>query len=491
MLTLEEILAIEENAVEFGISRLMMMENAASNISNYIKSKGLLKKIVILAGTGNKAGDGFATARQLAYFGSKVTVFLSDKEENIKAYEASENLRILKKVNLNVKIFNSRDFSDDEILSELKDANVVIDALIGTGIKGELRGEIARLVNLFNHAECLKISIDIPTGIDPTTGTYGKIYAKPDVIITMHKIKKGLTNLPFKSEIIVANIGIPHEVEIFVGRGDIKYLIKPREPYSKKGDNGVVVVIGGSSLYHGAPIFTSLAASRSGVDLVYTVAPNSIANSIRSITPDLIVLSYNEESLTPNSIEKYEKFIKKADCIAIGPGLGTEVEEGVRKAIEIAEKYNKPLVLDADALKTQIAKEKHKNSSCIYTPHAGEFKILTSEEPASLDNLEKRIEQVKYHAERLNVVILLKGHYDIISDGKRYKINRTGIQSMTVGGTGDVLTGLCAGLVARTKKIYESALASAYINGVAGRRATEKYGNQGNTCYIKRIRPNL
>jgi yjeF C-terminal region, hydroxyethylthiazole kinase-related/yjeF N-terminal region len=488
MLTLEEILAIEENAVELGISRLMMMENAASNISNFIKNRSKVGKVLVFAGTGNKAGDGFATSRQLAYFGYKIKVILSDKEENIKAFEASVNFNILKNLNLNIEILNSRDLSDGEILKELEESNVVIDALIGTGIRGELKGEIARLVRFFNEAKCLKISIDIPTGIDPTTGKHGSIYAKPDVIITMHRAKKGLEKLPFNAEIIEANIGIPPEAETYVGRGNVKYLLSPRDPFSKKGDNGTVLVIGGSKIYHGAPLFTSLAALRSGVDLVFLMVPNSIAPSIRSYTPDLIVLPYEGDSLEPNAILEYERFIKKADCIAIGPGLGQNVEEGVKTVFDIAKKYKKMLVVDADALKTNIAKERKEGITCVYTPHAGEFKILTGVEPAPLTNLEERINQVKENAEKLNVIILLKGHIDIISDGRRFKLNRTGIQAMTVGGTGDVLTGLCAGLIARTKKVYESVLAAAYINGIAGRKAVEKYGNQINSSdLIKEI----
>lgn len=488
MLSLEEILAIEENAVEMGISRLMMMENAASNIANFIKNKVKIGNVIIFAGTGNKAGDGFATSRHLAYFGFKVTIILSDREENIKAYEASVNFGILKKLDFNIEIINSRELSDEEILEKINKANVVIDALIGTGIRGELKGEVARLVNLFNKAKCLKVSIDIPTGIDPTSGKHGSVYARPDAIITMHKAKKGLANLPYNAEIIEANIGIPPEAEIFVGKGDVKYLFQARSPYSKKGDNGVVLVIGGSKIYHGAPLFTSLAASRSGVDLVFLMVPNVIATSIRAYTPDLIVLPYEGDYLKPNFVSEYESFIKKADCIAIGPGLGLNAEEGVKLVFDLAKKYNKVLVVDADALKTSVAKERKENMTCVYTPHAGEFKILTGVEPAPLTNIEERIRQVKDFAENLNVTILLKGHYDIISDGKRYKINRTGIQAMTVGGTGDVLTGLCAGLIARTKKVYESALAATYINGIAGRKAVEKYGNQINSSdLIKEI----
>jgi NAD(P)H-hydrate epimerase len=476
MLTLEEMNIIEENAEELGVSRRLMMENAGANIANYLKNLNLIKKVVIFAGTGNKAGDGFVAARHIASLEGKVTIILSHREEDIKTEEAKENFKILKKMDRSIEILSATNLSDEEIKEKIKNANVIIDALIGTGIKGKLRPEISRLVKIINEANCFKLSIDIPTGVDPTTGDFSE-YVKCDVVITMHKMKKGLVKFADKMKIIEANIGIPLEAEIYAGIGDAKVIFKKRNPYSRKGENGVVLIIGGSKIYHGAPTFSALAASRSGIDLVYLAVPEKIANPIRAIAPELIVIPYEEERLTKNSVNSFKKFIEKSDVIAIGPGLGQEVEEGVEEVFKLAKELNKYLVVDADALKTDIAK-KPNDIKAIYTPHAGEFKILTGKDLPFYNKIEDRSLIVKEESKKLGIVILLKGHIDIISDGERVKLNRSGTQAMTVGGTGDVLTGLCAALLAKSKRLFESAVAAAYINGKAGEMATEEYGNQ-------------
>jgi len=478
MLTLDEMLAIEENAVELKVSRRLMMENAGASIANYLKTHNLIGKVTILAGTGNKAGDGFVAARHIVSLGGKAIVILSEKEENIKTKEAKANFEILKYLDSSVKIYSALDLNDEEIKNIIGDSKVIIDALIGTGIRGKLKENIARLVRLFNSSNSFKLSIDVPTGIDPTTGNNFGEYAKPNVVITMHRIKKGLLKYEKEFEIIEANIGIPPEAEIYAGRGDVKVTIPKRNPLSKKGDNGIVLVIGGSKIYHGAPSFTALAASRSGVDLVYVLVPDSIATAIRSSNPQLIVIPYKEEKLNAKVIEENVNLIKKCDVIAIGPGLGEGVEEGVEEVFKYATLFNKFLVIDADALKTEIAKSSWNEKRAIYTPHAGEFKILTGKDLPSYDLIEERIKLVKEESKRLNVVMLLKGHIDIITDGEKVKLNKTGTQAMTVGGTGDILTGLCAGILSRSKKLFESAVSAAYINGKAGEYATKKFGNQ-------------
>jgi yjeF C-terminal region, hydroxyethylthiazole kinase-related/yjeF N-terminal region len=477
MLSLEEMNIIEENAVELGISRILMMENAGSNVADYLKKLNLINKVAIFAGTGNKAGDGFVAARHIASYGGKVIIILSHKEDEIKTEEAKENFKILKRMKKSVEIFSATNMEDEEIVEKIKDVNVIIDALIGTGIKGKLRPEIARLVKIINQAKIFKLSIDVPTGIDPDTGESASDYVKCDVVITMHKMKKGLSKFLDNIKIIEANIGIPPEAEIYAGIGDAKIIFKKRNPYSRKGDNGVVLIIGGSKIYHGAPTFSALAASRSGIDLVYLAVPEKIANTIRSIAPELIVIPYEEEKLTKNSVYSFKKFIEKSDVIAIGPGLGQDIEEGVEEVFKITKELNKYMVVDADALKTEIAK-KPNGINAIYTPHAGEFKILTGKDLPFYDKIEERSNIVKEESKKLGVTILLKGHIDIISDGNKVKLNRTGTQAMTVGGTGDVLTGLCAALLAKSKRLFESAVAAAYINGKAGEMATEDFGNQ-------------
>jgi len=226
MLSLEEMNIIEENAVELGISRILMMENAGSNVADYLKKLNLINKVAIFAGTGNKAGDGFVAARHIASYGGKVIIILSHKEDEIKTEEAKENFKILKRMKKSVEIFSATNMEDEEIVEKIKDVNVIIDALIGTGIKGKLRPEIARLVKIINQAKIFKLSIDVPTGIDPDTGESASDYVKCDVVITMHKMKKGLSKFLDNIKIIEANIGIPPEAEIYAGIGDAKIIFK-------------------------------------------------------------------------------------------------------------------------------------------------------------------------------------------------------------------------------------------------------------------------
>ncbi|HLI46632.1 MAG TPA: NAD(P)H-hydrate dehydratase [Geobacterales bacterium] len=476
MISLKEMIALEENAEEIGLSRKLLMENAGSAIASYLKTKGLINDVMLVAGTGNKAGDGFVALRHILAFGGTCKVLLAEREENLRTQEAKENFNVLKQIP-SLKIFIAQDLSDEDIRSLFRKANVIIDGLIGTGLRGKLSYRILRLIRLINEANCFKLSIDIPTGIDPDTGENAGDYVRANVVITMHRMKKGLIKYKEQLEIHEANIGIPLELEYIAGRGDAKILFDSKPKYAKKGDAGRLLIIGGSKVYHGAPILAGLAALRSGVDLVYMYLPYKIADIARSISPEFIVFPYNDEELTLKAAEEATQIIEKVDTILIGNGIGLGHDEAVEKIFEIAEQNNKIIVADADALKTRAVKKNWK-MKIVYTPHVGEFKIMTGVELKSYDEIKERMKQVEEASNKLNAIFLVKGHYDIISDGKKTKICKGGTQAMTVGGTGDVLAGLCSGLIARTKKVFESSIAASYINKKAGERATEKYGNQ-------------
>ncbi len=476
MITVKEMRALEENAEEFGISRKMLMENAGSAIADYLKSKNLIERVTLVAGTGNKAGDGFVALRHVLGYGGKVRIIFAEREENIKTEEARMNFEILKKLG-NIEIYSAQEIDDDKIMELLNDSKVVIDGLIGTGLRGKLSYNIARLVRLINSANCFKLAIDVPTGIDPDTGEIHGEYVKANSVLTMHKIKKGLLRYTKEFEIIEVNIGIPRELEFFAGKGDARLLFERKNPFSKKGDSGKLLIIGGSRIYHGAPILAGLAALRCGVDLVYLFLPEKIAHIARSIAPEFIVIPYEDENLTEKAAKEALNFIDKTDAVVIGNGLGLGCDEGVEIIFKEVKAKDKFLVADADALKTEIAKKPSLHKA-IYTPHSGEFKILTGIELPSYEVYEKRAEVVREASRELGVTLLVKGHYDVISNGEKVKICKGGTQAMTVGGTGDVLAGLCGGLLARFKKTFECAVASSYINKLAGSLATEKFGNQ-------------
>ncbi|MEM0482663.1 MAG: NAD(P)H-hydrate dehydratase [Nitrososphaerota archaeon] len=250
-------------------------------------------------------------------------------------------------------------------------------------------------------------------------------------------------------------------------------VIPPRRAGSRKGENGVVIVVGGSRLYHGAPFLTAMASMRSGVDLVYLFVPEKIATPIRALSPSLIIYPLTDVKLTSRISEQIVKNSPQANAAAIGPGLSVAKESALIKLLSGLLEKGIRLVLDASALQSYILGTIG-GRDVVVTPHAGEFARLFGTPPGN--SLEERCVTAKEMAKRHGVVILLKGEVDIITDGERLMANRTGTCAMTVGGTGDVLTGLVAGLVARGVPGFEAASAAAYINGLCGEMAATELG---------------
>jgi len=249
----------------------------------------------------------------------------------------------------------------------------------------------------------------------------------------------------------------------------------PRRSTSRKGENGVVLVVGGSWLYHGAPFLVSMAAMRSGVDLVYVAVPEKIATAVRSLSPSLIVLPLPDYKLTSKSLDRLEKVLDNVTAAAIGPGLAKGCEKGILKLVDILDEKNVGIVLDATALFRDVLLHVA-GRKCVLTPHAGEFKRLYGSEPGS--TLEERVNNVFEASKHHRVVTLLKGPADVVSDGFEVVVNRKEPLSaaMTVGGTGDVLTGIAAGFVAKGVTPMNAAVAAAVANGLAGVYAAHKKG---------------
>ncbi len=252
-------------------------------------------------------------------------------------------------------------------------------------------------------------------------------------------------------------------------------LLKHRAVDSHKGDNGIVLVVGGSWLYHGAPYLSATAAERSGVDLVYLCIPESNATAVRALSPNLIIVPRPDVKLTVGAVNKVLKWIPedKINATVIGPGLGRQTMDGVVKMVSELKLKGSKILLDADALRTP-AVEAAKNMQAVITPHSGEFKRIFNVEPEK--SIESRVDQVRELASKSGLVILLKGHISVISDGKRVAINDRGTPAMTVGGTGDVLSGIVAGLMAKGLDPFDAASLGAYFNGLAGEAAASKLG---------------
>jgi len=485
-ITSREMRALELNAEYFGVSQLQLMENAGHNIALEIASRFKPdKSVAIFCGLGGNGGDGFVAARHLSSMGFNVTVILAGKAKEISHRAALENWNALQFLKESVSI---HEVDDSSLIPDVT-AEIVVDALLGTGTKGKLKPPISQLVEKINALDAFRVAVDVPTGIDSDTGEILGTAVKANLTITFHRTKKGLESArEYVGELIVKDIGLPKELEKFAGPGDVLLVTKPRPSESHKGDFGRLLVIGGSETFSGAPALVALAALRTGVDLAYVAAPEKTAHAISSMSPDLITIKLEGTHLNVGNVSALKTYIEAANAIALGPGLGLhpETREAVKAVIEAVEGAAKPLLLDADGLKAFAEFKRKLNVPIVLTPHAGEYAILTGKKLP--EDLKEKISEVQKTADELGAIVLLKGPIDIISDEKRFKLNFTGNPGMTVGGTGDVLSGIVGAFLAQQIDPFEAAVAGAFVNGAAGDFVFEEKGyHMVSTDLIQRI----
>ena len=254
----------------------------------------------------------------------------------------------------------------------------------------------------------------------------------------------------------------------------VQKFIPARKASSRKGENGTVLVVGGSYIYHGAPILSSIAALRCGTDLVYTSIPKINVTATRSISPNLIVLPLADQKLTRGAVNKLLGVIpRNLDSATIGMGLAIQEKNSLLHLVKSLLDQDVRLSLDASALIPDVL-PLLSNKNTVVTPHAGEFKRLFGEPPSN--SLKERISIVEKKSKEFGITVLLKGATDVISNGKKTFLYTKKIPAMTVGGTGDVLSGLTAGMLAKNRNSLESAAAATFINGLAGKSVQKKFG---------------
>ena len=254
----------------------------------------------------------------------------------------------------------------------------------------------------------------------------------------------------------------------------VRKYIRPRKLNSRKGDNGKVLVVGGSYMYHGAPILSSLAALRTGCDLVYTAVPKINVQATRAISADLIVIPLADSKLTRGSVNKLLGQIPTGiDSATIGMGLAVQDIEALKLLVKSLIELDVRLSLDASALRKEILPI-IKAKNVLVTPHVSEFERLFGEKIP--DNKKTRVSIVEKHAKKNSVAILLKGVDDIITDGTKTLINSKKTPAMTVGGTGDVLSGIVASMLSQNRDVIEAAASAAFINGQAGKTVQKNLG---------------
>jgi len=474
VITSREMRALEVNAEYFGISLLQLMENAGRSVAAEVVSRFPIgQRVAIFCGLGGNGGDGFVAARHLADSGFKVTIILSGRAKDITHEAALKNFSVVKFLRQNILVLEVIDSS----LIRKVDAEIIVDALLGTGTKGKLKPPILQLVEQINSLSGFKIAVDVPTGIDSDNGEVLGNAVKANLTLTFHAPKIGFELAKkYIGELVVKEIGLPREFERYAGPGDVLMVMKKRANSSHKGDFGRLLVVGGSEVFSGAPTLVSLAALRTGLDIAYLAAPAKTAQAISSISPDLITIKLDGNHLHASNVEALKPYVYAADAVVLGPGIGlhTDTKEFVKAFVTEIEAAGKPLVLDADGLKAFSEFKRKLKTPVVLTPHAGEYATLTGHQVP--EDLDKRIADVQSTAAELNAVILLKGQIDTICNKSRVKLNFTGNPGMTVGGTGDVLSGVVGAFLAQKVDTFEAAVAGAFANGAAGDFAMKEVG---------------
>ncbi|MFD1589011.1 NAD(P)H-hydrate dehydratase [Halorientalis brevis] len=448
---------LDENAAALGVPRKQLMEssgNAVAQVVREVADPG--SDVTIVAGRGNNGGDAFVTARFLTDY--DVRVRLLGRPETITTDIARENWEALQRAELDAQAV--RDSADLDVGAP----DVVVDAMLGTGVTGALREPAATAAERINDADATVVAVDVPSGVNADTGEAAGVAVNADHVVTFHETKPGLQDVD--AEVTVADIGIPAAAELFVERGDLLRL--SRDPQSHKGDHGEVLIVGGGP-YTGAPALAAQSAFRAGADLVRVACPASVAREVQSFEEGIIMRSFAGEMLQPHHVDQLLDRAVEHDVVVFGPGLGNA--NGTLEAVgEFLEAFDGRAVVDADAL--QVVPDVDTDATLLCTPHQGELQKMGGE---THEDWRERDDLVAGFADDLGHTLLVKGAYDVISDGETTRVNRTGNPGMTVGGTGDVLAGVAGALLCTQDPVDAGAIA-AYANGRAGDLVVEDRG---------------
>jgi hydroxyethylthiazole kinase-like uncharacterized protein yjeF len=470
----------------FGVASHHLMENAGSAVAGFVLSRyPSANRIGVICGKGNNGGDGFVAARKLHEAGRAVRVLLLAEPAELRG-DAAEMFSNLPGTPLLV-------LSSPELKREaartIFDSDLLIDAILGTGFRPPVSGLYAEAIAALNASSAPVIAVDIPSGADADVmGEQVSSVARADAIVSFTAARPahvfgGLTS----GTTSISPIGSPDEAIVsslrlnLIAAREIAPLIGPRPAASNKGNFGHVLVIGGSLGKAGAAAMAGMAILRSGAGLSTVAVPKSILSTVAGFHPELMTEPLAETkagSISLRALLSLGKLAEGKSVLAIGPGI-SRIPETSKLVRALVKKQDLPIVLDADGLNafTGCAAElKGKGRSLVITPHPGEMARLLGSTVAAVQR--DRINVARKFARDHQVIVVLKGHRTLIADpGGEIWVNTTGNPGMATGGTGDILTGMVAGLVAQnSKRVLEAVIAAVHLHGLAGDVAAEQLG---------------
>lgn len=477
----------------FGIPSLTLMENAGSAVASLILSEyPKAERVGVICGKGNNGGDGFVAARKLVEAGRAVRVLLLCDPAELRGAAASMFQNMLKSLHpLNVAPLIVRDSSglDSLDVAEIFSADVIVDAMLGTGFRPPVSPLYAAAIAKMNAASAPIVAVDIPSGADADAAATGSVErARASAVVTFTAprpahVFAALTGGPT----VIAPIGSPPEAIVsqlglhLSTPMDFAALLAPRAREGNKGKYGHVVVIGGSVGKAGAAAMAGFAALRAGAGLSTVATPKSVLSTVASYHPEVMTepLAETEHgTISLRAVGLPLDALLKLKTIAIGPGItrNSETAEFVRTVVT---RGDKSLVVDADALNAfegTADKLNGRGRTVVITPHPGEMSRLTGLTIAEIQT--NRLDVARKFAREHVLIVVLKGHRTLIAapDGNVW-VNPTGNPGMATGGTGDVLTGMVAGLIAQhPQHALEATALAVYLHGLAGDIAAASVG---------------
>lgn len=449
------------------VGSLELMERAAWQCTQYLAENDLMRDgVKIFCGKGNNGGDGLAIARQLCERGifSKVYI-LEFGAKGTDDFQA--NLRRLHNMDLDIHFIQSADF-----FPVIDKDDLVIDALFGSGLNRPLEQLSAELVGHINKANAYTISIDVPSGMFTDKSSKGNTIIHADTTLTFQCLKLCFLvaeNATFFGEVRVMNIelhpGFLKHVQSdlqLVSKKFIQGLVKQRPVFAHKGNFGHALLIAGEQGKTGAAILAAKACLRTGAGLVTVHIPVDCFNAIHSAVPEAMCTPRNEDGLNHKNIT----------VIAAGPGIGMG-DDAVQLVNDIIHKYDKPVLLDADAISI-ISNNKewlaHLKPDSVLTPHPKEFERLFG----AFDDEFARLYAALDFTKKYPIVVVLKGHHTLIACNGKGWLNTTGNSGLAKGGSGDTLTGMVASLMAQGYSSEHAAIIGVYLHGLAANLALQQ-----------------
>ena len=482
VVTVEQMQKMDQKTIANGTDGKILMDRAGKMVAEMCASimEGKDFFALILAGAGNNGGDGWVCARYLHEMGVKVLVI--SMTSDIKNY-SKYHFDLSQQLPVQYTLW-------EESEQFFNDADIVIDALLGTGTKGAPRGKFAKAIEMANSSGKPIIAVDIPSGVDGNTGQIPGIAIDADYTVTMACPKIGHLVYPGRAntgDLNIAEIGIDtqsNDVLELLQLSDAKSLLPIRHADGHKGSFGKAYIVAGCFAMSGAAAITSLAYMRSGAGLAYLGTSKEVIDQIAGATLEIVkhpipsVGKFGAISL--RALGEIHKKLKDVNSLIIGPGLGNH-HETAKMVIRLLEKNELPTVIDADALNFIAGKDIKLNCPTIMTPHCGELSRLLD---ISVDEINRdKFQKASLWAEKLNAVLVIKGSPTIIAQplGKTTIIT-CGNDGMATAGSGDVLTGIIGGFLAQGLKTIDAAQLGVFVHGVAGDVASVELGKRGMTA---------